>query len=70
MDLEVIFYSSMRGKREPDAMYQEKADAQLVQEDPFAPANLPTQGFQRQFDPNRRMESLGTDRGISRKRRY
>lgn len=40
------FYNTIDPRRR-----QENADAHMIQEDHKAMANLPTQGFQRQFDP-------------------
>jgi hypothetical protein len=42
------FYSKVDPRRR-----QEIADARLIQEDPRAMANLPTQGFQRQYNQDR-----------------
>lgn len=65
--LEEIFLlhaGARRSRSEPDEMVQEKADSRLVFEDHQATSNLPTQGYQRTFNPNANMQSIGTDRGI------
>lgn len=49
---------------EPDAMHQEKADAQMIREDHNAMANLSPNGYQVEWDVNAYMQRLGTDRGI------
>lgn len=52
------------GPNEPDAMHQEKSDAQWVKEDHTAMANLSNHGYQVEFNPNGYMQRIGTDRGI------
>jgi hypothetical protein len=53
------------GMNEPDNMHQEKADARYVREDHTAMANLSPNGYQVEFRPDRYMQRLGTDRGIT-----